>query len=154
MNAEERVAVVRAMDTIVRCINDEDEVDPWLSNGVADKDYKGTDEHIAESYCDDKTLAHLMGLFLSIMIRTKGERASLVVDRIANDCLIVKPLSNKAAGEDKATKLGSAWAKVMGDLACTADKDNKIDLDKAREIISHYIGGVLDEISVEKGEQI
>lgn len=55
--------------------------------------------------------------------------------------------------EEKSNKLLAAWAKVMGDLACIADKDNKIDLDKAREIISHYIGSVLDEISGEKGEQ-
>ena len=52
--------------------------------------------------------------------------------------------------EEKSNKLITAWAEVMGDLACIADKDNKIDLDKAREIISHYIGGVLDEISREK----
>lgn len=54
--------------------------------------------------------------------------------------------------EEKSNKLITAWAEVMGDLACIADKDNKIDLDKAREIISHYIGGVLDEISKERGE--
>ena len=54
--------------------------------------------------------------------------------------------------EEKSNKLLAAWAKVMGDLACIADKDNKIDLDKAREIISHYIGGVMDEITGEKGE--
>lgn len=57
-----------------------------------------------------------------------------------------------AEKSDKSTKLLTAWAEVMGDLACIADKDNKIDLDKTREIISHYIGGVLDEITGEKGE--
>lgn len=55
--------------------------------------------------------------------------------------------------EEKNNKLLGAWAKVMGDLACIADKDDKIDLDDARKIISHYIGGVLDEINGEKGEQ-
>ena len=54
--------------------------------------------------------------------------------------------------EEKSNKLLAAWAEVMGDLACIADKDNKIDLDKAREIISHYIGDVMDEITGEKGE--
>lgn len=59
----------------------------------------------------------------------------------------------KDSAEDKSTKLVSAWANVMGDFNIKA-VDGKIDLDDARKIISHYIGGVLDEISVEKGEQI
>lgn len=54
--------------------------------------------------------------------------------------------------EEKNTKLITAWAEVMGDLSAKA-VDGKIDLDDARKIISHYIGGVLDEINGEKGEQ-
>ena len=50
--------------------------------------------------------------------------------------------------EEKNTKLVSAWANVMGDFNIKA-VDGKIDLDDAREIISHYIGSVLDEISGE-----
>ena len=53
-----------------------------------------------------------------------------------------------AEKSDKSTKLVSAWANVMGDFNIKA-VDGKIDLDDARKIISHYIGGVLDEISGE-----
>lgn len=50
--------------------------------------------------------------------------------------------------EEKNTKLITAWAEVMGDLSAKA-VNGKIDLDDARKIISHYIGGVLDEINGE-----
>jgi hypothetical protein len=54
----------------------------------------------------------------------------------------------KDHSEDKSTKLVSAWANVMGDFNIKA-VDGKIDIDDARKIISHYIGGVLDEINGE-----
>ena len=38
MNLKERAKVVRAMDLLCRCINNEDVFMPWLSVGVADGD--------------------------------------------------------------------------------------------------------------------
>ena len=54
-----------------------------------------------------------------------------------------------AEKSDKSTKLITAWAEVMGDLSAKA-VNGKIDLDDTKKTISHYIGGVLDEISGEK----
>ena len=69
-NNNARAEVVRAMDTLIRCINNENYIDSWLSCGVADGDIRKdtTNEEIAEmGYCDDKTFKDLMTLFLKSM---------------------------------------------------------------------------------------
>ena len=68
MNLKERAKVVRAMDTLCRCINDEEVFMPWLSVGVADGDITSetTDEDL-EWYCEDDTFAELMWYFLRRM---------------------------------------------------------------------------------------
>ncbi len=66
-----RVEVVKAMDTIARCLNDEDIFyDSWLVTGVADGDIEAaeSDEDL-EYYCEDKNFADLMGLFVRCMKR-------------------------------------------------------------------------------------
>lgn len=70
MKLEERAKVVRAMDLLCRCINDEDVFMPWLMVGVADGDITSetTDEDL-EYYCEDDNFAELMGLFLRLMKR-------------------------------------------------------------------------------------
>ena len=71
-NMKKRVELVRAMETIARCINDEDIFMGWLMGGVADGDITSetTDEDL-EYYCDDDTLADLMACFLRKMVAAK-----------------------------------------------------------------------------------
>ena len=69
MAKEERVKVVRAMDTIARCINDEEVFVPWLSVGVADGDCADDvpDSYILEYYCDSGTFRELLECFMRRM---------------------------------------------------------------------------------------
>lgn len=69
MNLEERAKVVRAMETLARCVNDEELFcDCWLTLGVADGDIKPTTADAdLEYYCEDDTFADIMKLFLSLM---------------------------------------------------------------------------------------
>mgnify|MGYP007122081090 CR=1 FL=1 len=72
MKLKERVNVVRAMETIARCINDEMIFDSWLMVGVADGDIaEDTEDEDLEYYCEDDNFAELMDLFLRLMTRTK-----------------------------------------------------------------------------------
>jgi len=74
MNQIERIKMVKAMEFIVRRMNNEELFDPWLTLGVADGDISEGDLAIQsddledlEYYIDDETFAELMGLFLSMM---------------------------------------------------------------------------------------
>lgn len=75
---EERVKMVKAMEFIVRQVNDETIFDSWLMNGVADGDIEygnlddipGEAEYYAE---DNETFAELMALFLRIMKRANKD---------------------------------------------------------------------------------
>lgn len=84
---KERAQMVRAMETIMRNLNDEDILDSWLVIGVADGDITEdtTDEEL-EWYCEDKNFSELMDVFVRIMKRaTKGDtRAVLYCDGIIN----------------------------------------------------------------------
>ena len=84
MNLSRRAKVVRAMETIARCVNDEEVFDRWLSYGVADGDIDDdtTDEDL-EYYCEDKTFADLMERFLDLMIAAK-KSGGLYEDRIVS----------------------------------------------------------------------
>lgn len=74
MNLKERAKVVRAMETIARCINDEEIFMPWLSVGVADGDItEDTTDEDLEYYCEDDNFAELMELFLRLMARAKKD---------------------------------------------------------------------------------
>ena len=66
---KERVALVRAMETICRNLNDERIINHWLMEGVADGDIKSdtTDFTIHQDYCDDETFIDLMDCFLECM---------------------------------------------------------------------------------------
>ena len=84
MKLKERAEVIRAMETLVRCINNEDIFMPWLYAGVADGDITSetTDEDL-EYYADDDTFAELMGLFLRLMTRAKAD-GGLYCDRVVS----------------------------------------------------------------------
>ena len=67
-----RVNMVRAMETIARCTNDESAFNLWLSMGVADGDIdEDTTDEDLEYYCDDVTFAELMDTFLHLMSRAR-----------------------------------------------------------------------------------
>lgn len=69
MFRKERIALVRAMETIARSLNDGSIMEHWLIAGVADGDIKPdtTDATINEEYCDDGTFIELMDCFLECM---------------------------------------------------------------------------------------
>jgi hypothetical protein len=86
MNNKTRADVVRAMNTMVSCINYESIIDTWLALGVADGDIKAdtTNEEIEElGYTDDKTFSELMTLFLKLMSRA-GNDGGLFCDGIVS----------------------------------------------------------------------
>ena len=84
MNLSRRAKVVRAMETIARCVNDEEVFYPWLLCGIADGDINDdtTDEDL-EYYCEDKTFADLMERFLDLMTAAK-KSGGLYEDRIVS----------------------------------------------------------------------
>ena len=84
MNLSRRAKVVRAMETIARCVNDEEVFDRWLLCGVADGDIDDdtTDEDF-EYYCEDKTFADLMERFLDLMTAAK-KSGGLYEDKIVS----------------------------------------------------------------------
>lgn len=83
MKLNERAEVVRAMDLLCRCIDDEDVFMPWLSVGVADGDITSetTDEDL-EYYCEDDNFAELMWIFLRRM--KYAAKDGLYVDGVAS----------------------------------------------------------------------
>ena len=84
MNLSRRAKIVRAMETIARCVNDEEVFYRWLLCGVADGDIDDdtTDEDL-EYYCEDKTFADLMARFLDLMTAAK-KSGGLYEDRIVS----------------------------------------------------------------------
>lgn len=84
MNLSTRAKMVRAMETVARCVNDEEVFEAWLVMCVADGDIDDntTDEDL-EYYCEDKTFADLMERFLDLMTAAK-KSGGLYVDRIVS----------------------------------------------------------------------
>ena len=75
VDIKERAEVVKAMELIVRCVNDENLLTPWLAIGVADGDIteSTTVEDIIndEYYIENQNFSELMGLFLRLMAKAK-----------------------------------------------------------------------------------
>lgn len=87
MKIHERAEVVRAMETIARCVNDEEVFEYWLMVGVADGDIdeSTTDEDIDEmGYITDSTLKDLMTRFLKLM-GAAWESGGLYCDRVCSE---------------------------------------------------------------------
>lgn len=85
-NMMERAEVVRAMETMARCINHEGIFDSWLMVGVADGSIKeGTtlQDIIDWGYCEDDTFRDLMTLFLKLMYRA-GKNGGIYTDGIVS----------------------------------------------------------------------
>lgn len=83
INFKERVSVIRAMDTIVRSLNDEEYVAWWLEDGVPDGeiDEKTTDEELYWLVDDDKSFADIMSTFIKIM-RKQPVNGTMWVDNV------------------------------------------------------------------------
>lgn len=81
MNKEiERMKMVKAMEYIVRQVNDEDIFMGWLYTGVADGDIEYGDLEVTGEdfdnlgwYIEDEHFASLMNLFLRIMAKAKAD---------------------------------------------------------------------------------
>lgn len=81
MNKSYRSKVVRAMDTLAYCINDEYVLERWLVNGVADGDIiEGED--VPEEYLDDETFQELLDLFMKLIAAAK-KSGGLYCDRVS-----------------------------------------------------------------------
>ena len=90
-NNKHRAEVVKAMDILAKCINDENIIDSWLMLGVADGDITSETslEEIAETiYVEDKAFEELMTLFLKLMYR--AGRDGLFCDGIVSGHKIIK----------------------------------------------------------------
>lgn len=82
---KERIELVRAMETVARCINDESIFESWLMCGVADGDIdKDTTDEELEFYAEDDILKGLIGCFLRCMTRA-GKSGGLYIDGIVAD---------------------------------------------------------------------
>lgn len=74
---KERTKLVKAMEYIARCVNDEDVFEEWLMDGVADGDIEFGDLTIREDDAafmyaeDEEDFSELMGTFLNLMSRAK-----------------------------------------------------------------------------------
>ena len=85
MNTMERIKVVRAMETLARCINDGEVFMTWLYFGVADMDITETtsDMELMDYVTDDDHFAELMGIFLKCMSMAKRS-GGLYVDGVTS----------------------------------------------------------------------
>jgi hypothetical protein len=82
-NLKERVSVIRAMDTIVRSLNDERDILWWLDSGVPDGEIntETTDEELYWLVDDDESFADIMSTFIKIM-RRQPVNGAMWVDNV------------------------------------------------------------------------
>lgn len=85
MNKAKRCEAVRAMEMLVRSVNDEAILlDRWFVSGVADGDIdKDTTDEDLNYYIEDKNFAELMGCFLMCM-KDAHDDGGLYIDRIVS----------------------------------------------------------------------
>ena len=84
MDKKLRCEIVRAMETLGRCINDEEVFETWLIYGVADGDItEDTTDDELECYIEDEAFAGLMNMFTAIM-RDAHLSGGLYIDGIVS----------------------------------------------------------------------
>jgi hypothetical protein len=83
INLKERVSVIRAMDIIVRSLNDERDILWWLDSGVPDGEIneETTDEELGWLVDDDESFADIMSTFIKIM-RRQPVNGAMWVDNV------------------------------------------------------------------------
>lgn len=82
MDTLKRMRVLRAMDTMIRALNDEDWLDLWLMCGIGDGD-ADTDEGL-EFYLEDKVYGDMMARFARIMRRATTDNVLFSEEDIEN----------------------------------------------------------------------
>lgn len=115
-NNLERAKVVRSMETLARCINDEDILFGWLMGGVADGDItdETTDEEIIEAgYCEDETFEDLMKCFLRKM-KAAGKSGGLYCDGI---CGKIEKRYTKYNADEFQEKYPDGWGYTGNEIA-------------------------------------
>ena len=73
---EERKKMILAMEMLVRNVEDEELIDAWLRNGVADGDielFSLDPEEVDDYYVSDEAFNQLVNCFLAIMIVAKND---------------------------------------------------------------------------------
>lgn len=78
MNTTERVKMVKAMEYIVRQLNNTDIIEKWLLLGVPDEDISYGDlsdnaDEATDFWIEDEHFSDLMGLFLEVMALAKKD---------------------------------------------------------------------------------
>jgi hypothetical protein len=83
INFKERVSIIRAMDIIVRSLNDEKDILWWLDSGVPDGEINNetTDEELYWLVDDDESFADIMSTFIKIM-RRQPVNGAMWVDNV------------------------------------------------------------------------
>ena len=83
INLKERVSVIRAMDIIIRSLNDERDILWWLDSGVPDGEInkETTDEELYWLVDDDESFANIMSTFIKIM-RRQPVNGAMWVDNV------------------------------------------------------------------------
>lgn len=83
INLKERVSVIRAMDIIIRSLNDERDILWWLDSGVPDGEInkETTDEELYWLVDDDESFADIMSTFIKIM-RRQPVNGAMWVDNV------------------------------------------------------------------------
>lgn len=83
INLKERVSIIRAMDTIIRSLNDERDILWWLDSGVPDGEINEgtTDEELYWLVDDDESFADIMSTFIKIM-RRQPVNGAMWVDNV------------------------------------------------------------------------
>jgi len=83
INLKERVSVMRAMDTVVRSLNDESDILWWLDSGVPDGEInkETTDEELYWLVDNDESFADIMSTFIKIM-RKQPVNGAMWVDNV------------------------------------------------------------------------
>ncbi len=66
---KERVKLLRAMETIARCVNDEDVFELWIIHGIPDGEIKEntTDEDLEWLAEDEDSMLDIMDTFVKLM---------------------------------------------------------------------------------------
>lgn len=84
MNLKERIKKLRALDSLVRSLNDEDLINVWLMNGVADGDQTLPDEDW-EIYVDtDEDFRDIIHLGLKLLTRAVKEESGIYIDDVVS----------------------------------------------------------------------
>ena len=85
---EKRIKMLKAMEYIARCTNDEELFYIWLYAGVPDGEIKYGDLSLSNNdlrltdYTDNKTFAEIMHAFLKLMHRIYEEETGLYCDNV------------------------------------------------------------------------